>query len=218
MSKITFWLMSFSFLMFVLGVILLVLAFVIYLPMLCCVIRGNLKEFVCHKIDKRISELLRRKSRKRIIEEQRQQALLQRELAKAQQGMGDSKTANDIMMKTIPQPTLPKFDDIDEVTNVRSPYVNHQAPKTSFESGQSMRPLMQSNQAYPPQHYSQGPQNTVNPPPYAGQPENVYPAIGYNANPVPNPHRSPPQPPQERQRPPRSNDPSNGSGSRYYYD
>jgi hypothetical protein len=30
-----------------------------------CRIRGNLKEYACHKIDKRIDELLRKKSRKR---------------------------------------------------------------------------------------------------------------------------------------------------------
>jgi hypothetical protein len=52
---VTIWFISFA---------NLIVAFFIYIPLLCR-IRGNLKEYACHKIDKRIDELLRKKSRKR---------------------------------------------------------------------------------------------------------------------------------------------------------
>ncbi|KAJ3194701.1 hypothetical protein HDU82_002364 [Entophlyctis luteolus] len=45
----------------------IVAAFFAYFPLLY-MIRGNLKEYVCHKIDKRISELLKRKLRERTNE------------------------------------------------------------------------------------------------------------------------------------------------------
>jgi hypothetical protein len=42
----------------------LIVAFFVYIPLLTK-IRGNLKEYCCHKIDKRISEILKKKSKKR---------------------------------------------------------------------------------------------------------------------------------------------------------
>ncbi|KAI9335737.1 hypothetical protein BDR26DRAFT_839249 [Obelidium mucronatum] len=55
---ITMWFFSFC---------VIVVAFFMYFPLLY-IVRGNLKEYVCHKIDKRISELLKKKSRKRTEE------------------------------------------------------------------------------------------------------------------------------------------------------
>ncbi|ORY45115.1 hypothetical protein BCR33DRAFT_716454 [Rhizoclosmatium globosum] len=55
---ITMWFISF---------VVIVVAFFMYFPLLY-IIRGNLKEYVCHKIDKRISEILRKKSKKRTEE------------------------------------------------------------------------------------------------------------------------------------------------------
>ncbi|CAG8575343.1 1758_t:CDS:2 [Funneliformis caledonium] len=51
--------------MFIISACLLLFAFLLYLPLLCK-IRGNLKEYCCHLIDKRISELLKRQKYKRI--------------------------------------------------------------------------------------------------------------------------------------------------------
>ncbi|RKP10108.1 hypothetical protein THASP1DRAFT_8937, partial [Thamnocephalis sphaerospora] len=65
MARISFALMSFTFCVWAISAILLLIAGVLYLPLLCQ-IRGNLKEYVCHKIDKRLAELLRKKSRQRI--------------------------------------------------------------------------------------------------------------------------------------------------------
>jgi hypothetical protein len=66
----TFNVMEFSLLMFVISLIALIGAMVLYLPFLCC-IRGNLKEYVCHNIDLRIVDLLENKP-KRTIEMEHQ--------------------------------------------------------------------------------------------------------------------------------------------------
>ncbi|KAJ3040018.1 hypothetical protein HK097_002686, partial [Rhizophlyctis rosea] len=60
----TTYLTIFSVTLWAISAIQLLIAVGVYLPLLCR-IRGNLKEYCCHKIDKRIGELLRRKSRKR---------------------------------------------------------------------------------------------------------------------------------------------------------
>jgi hypothetical protein len=59
MQRILTGTMAFSVLMFAISFILVCIAAVLYIPLLCH-IRGNLKEYCCHKIDKRISALLRK--------------------------------------------------------------------------------------------------------------------------------------------------------------
>ncbi|KAI8344844.1 hypothetical protein BC941DRAFT_409801 [Chlamydoabsidia padenii] len=56
--------MAFSTLIFAISFILVCIAGTMYPPLLCH-IRGNLKEYVCHKVDKRIDELLRQQARRR---------------------------------------------------------------------------------------------------------------------------------------------------------
>lgn len=51
--------MAFSVLIFAISFILVCVAVVLYIPLLCH-IRGNLKEYCCHKVDKRIHEILRK--------------------------------------------------------------------------------------------------------------------------------------------------------------
>ncbi|KAI8367861.1 hypothetical protein EDC96DRAFT_543726 [Choanephora cucurbitarum] len=51
--------MAFSVLIFAISFILVCIAAVLYVPLLCH-IRGNLKEYCCHKVDKRIAVLLHR--------------------------------------------------------------------------------------------------------------------------------------------------------------
>lgn len=51
--------MAFSVLVFALSFILVSVAAVLYIPLFCH-IRGNLKEYCCHKVDKRIAALLRK--------------------------------------------------------------------------------------------------------------------------------------------------------------
>ncbi|KAL7754470.1 GTP-binding protein [Sorochytrium milnesiophthora] len=61
--------MAFVFTVWVLNVLFTLFAAIIYIPLLCR-IRGNLKEYVCHIIDKRVAELLQKKARKRVQKQQ----------------------------------------------------------------------------------------------------------------------------------------------------
>lgn len=56
--------MAFSVLVFTISFILVCVALVLYIPLLCH-IRGNLKEYCCHKVDKRIHEILRKQGYRR---------------------------------------------------------------------------------------------------------------------------------------------------------
>lgn len=78
----------------VLSMIRLVAAGILYWPLLVCHIRGNLKEYCCHKVDKKITKLLAEMRRKRTD-------------IKAEQKDDSSDIKN--------QPTLPKVD-LDEET------------------------------------------------------------------------------------------------------
>ncbi|KAI9477837.1 MAG: hypothetical protein EXX96DRAFT_523951 [Benjaminiella poitrasii] len=53
--------MAFSILVFAISFILVCVALVLYVPLMCHM-RGNLKEYCCHKVDKRITEILRRQN------------------------------------------------------------------------------------------------------------------------------------------------------------
>ncbi|KNC97285.1 vacuole protein [Spizellomyces punctatus DAOM BR117] len=87
------WLSTLTVAIWGISAIQLVAAFFIYVPLLFN-IRGNLKEYCCHKVDKRIAEVLRKKSRKR-AEQARKKEL--KEIAK----YGKSSR---------PAPTLPSVD------------------------------------------------------------------------------------------------------------
>ncbi|OAV93610.1 hypothetical protein PTTG_02984 [Puccinia triticina 1-1 BBBD Race 1] len=91
---VTIWLGSF---------ILLMAAAFLYVPLLCY-IQGNLKEYCCHKVDKRIAELMKRKNRKRLAKEA---ALMRKE------AMGDYSHLKDkkgqFKAAPLPQPTLPQI-------------------------------------------------------------------------------------------------------------
>ncbi|KAI8607498.1 hypothetical protein BC830DRAFT_1158665, partial [Chytriomyces sp. MP71] len=114
---ITMWFFSFC---------VIVAAFFMYFPLLY-IVRGNLKEYVCHKIDKRISELLKKKSRKR-TEEARKAELAELERMaqlkeRAKNGQIDAdpdalafKAAAPLGLSV--RPTLPDIDvDLDATTD-----------------------------------------------------------------------------------------------------
>ncbi|ORZ30719.1 hypothetical protein BCR44DRAFT_133792 [Catenaria anguillulae PL171] len=66
--------MAFVFTMYAINLISTIIASLLYLPLLCK-IRGNLKEYVCSRIDKRIAELMRRKAAKRINQQHMELAM-----------------------------------------------------------------------------------------------------------------------------------------------
>jgi len=87
----------FTVLVFIGSMLTLMAAGICYVPLLCY-IRGNLKEYCCHKVDKRISEVVKRNTRERI---QKEAALARKEAA----GLAPS---------SLPQPTLPSLSVDDD--------------------------------------------------------------------------------------------------------
>jgi len=101
--------MVFTVLIFIGSLLLLVVAGVLYVPLLCY-IRGNLKEYCCHKVDKRIAELLKKKAQQRV---QRQAVLARKEAAGDFSHLKGKKGAVPVSLPQ--QPTLPSVD-VDEIT------------------------------------------------------------------------------------------------------
>ncbi|TRM67960.1 hypothetical protein BD626DRAFT_394366 [Schizophyllum amplum] len=104
---------------------LLIAAGVCYVPLLCH-IRGNLKEYCCHKVDKRIAVVIKRRNKQRIAENAKQAR---------KEAMGDFSHVKD-GAKALPQPTLPQLsvDDDDDAASTMhgasSTYNTYKAPST----------------------------------------------------------------------------------------
>ncbi|EJD01444.1 uncharacterized protein FOMMEDRAFT_126370 [Fomitiporia mediterranea MF3/22] len=98
--------------------LLLMAAGVFYIPLLCY-IQGNLKEYCCHKVDKRISEIVKRKKKERLAEAAK---LAKKEAAGDFSHLKNKK--GELVHNPLPQPTLPdiKLDDefMDDSTSVRT--------------------------------------------------------------------------------------------------
>lgn len=105
--------MLFTVLIFLGSLLLLIAAAILYVPLLCY-IRGNLKEYCCHKVDKRIAELLKRKQKQRVA---RVQQLAKKEAA----GDFSHRKDKDGVVHAAPQPTLPNIslEDDDDRTTVK---------------------------------------------------------------------------------------------------
>ncbi|KAI9480724.1 MAG: hypothetical protein EXX96DRAFT_594859 [Benjaminiella poitrasii] len=107
--------MVFSTAVFAISFILLCAAAVIYIPVLCH-IQGNLKEYCCHKVDKRIEEILRKQAKKRI--EKNKIPKNKREY---------------IEMQSLPQPTLPNVGMNDsKLYNHVGPVYQHQQQLSNY--------------------------------------------------------------------------------------
>lgn len=96
--------MLFTVLVFAGSAILLIVAAVLYLP-LVCYIQGNLKEYCCHKIDKRISELVQKKKKQRLG---KYAAIARAEAAGDFSHLMNKKGI--IVGRKMVQPTLPQLD------------------------------------------------------------------------------------------------------------
>ncbi|KAF8665809.1 hypothetical protein AX16_000252 [Volvariella volvacea WC 439] len=95
----------FTVVVFLGSLLLLVVAGVCYIPLLLH-IRGNLKEYCCHQVDKRIETVIKRNRKNRVDKETRDR------------DFGNNKNG-----KALPQPTLPKLtvdDDIDDAASIRT--------------------------------------------------------------------------------------------------
>jgi hypothetical protein len=96
------------------SLLLLIVAGICYIPLLLH-IRGNLKEYCCHKVDKRIGDIMKRKQKERRAEAAK---LAQKE------AMGDfshlKNKKGELVAQPLPQPTLPNLsvDDDDDTSSM----------------------------------------------------------------------------------------------------
>jgi hypothetical protein len=145
----------FTFVIFAGSLLLLIIAGLCYIPLLCY-IQGNLKEYVCHKVDKRIAEVIRRRNKERLA---KAAALARKE------AMGDfshlRNKKGEMIAKPLPQPTLPNLsvDDDDDTTSAikRGPSPSPYAQDYRYASdNKSVAPSYHTNPAgvdysdYPP--------------------------------------------------------------------
>ncbi|KAJ1032738.1 hypothetical protein NDA16_000759 [Ustilago loliicola] len=96
--------MLFTVAVFAGSIILLIIASVAYIPLLCY-IKGNLKEYCCHKVDKRVTELVQRKKKQRLA---KVAEIARREAAGDFSHLMNKK--GEMIGTAIPQPTLPTVD------------------------------------------------------------------------------------------------------------
>ncbi|CAO3582608.1 unnamed protein product [Absidia cylindrospora] len=92
--------MAFSVLMFAFSFVMVCAATLVYIPLLCH-IQGNLKEYCCHKVDKRIAYLLRKQAKRRVNGHRHN---------RKDKKDNNHNNNNDIEMKPFPQPTLPQIN------------------------------------------------------------------------------------------------------------
>ncbi|KAI9507720.1 hypothetical protein F5148DRAFT_981027 [Russula earlei] len=119
----------FTVLVFAGSLLLLIIAAICYVPLLCY-IKGNLKvgvrrEYCCHKVDKRISEIIKRRRKERTAK-----AIL---LAK-KEAMGDfshlKNKKGEFIQQPLPQPTLPNISIDDDLADIASLHKRAGTPST----------------------------------------------------------------------------------------
>jgi len=106
------------------SLLLLIVAALCYIPLLCH-IQGNLKEYCCHKVDKRIEAVIKRRQKKRLADAAK--------LAK-KEAQGDyshlKNKKGEIVGKPLPQPTLPNLSVDDDMEDTMSSNARTLAPST----------------------------------------------------------------------------------------
>ncbi|PSR71783.1 hypothetical protein PHLCEN_2v12284 [Hermanssonia centrifuga] len=106
---------AFTCLIFAGSLLLLIAAGVCYIPLLCH-IQGNLKEYCCYKVDKRIAEIIKRKNKQRLA---KAAALAKKEAAGDYSHLKNKK--GELIAKPLPQPTLPNVSlDDDDASSMRT--------------------------------------------------------------------------------------------------
>ncbi|CCM04824.1 uncharacterized protein FIBRA_07017 [Fibroporia radiculosa] len=154
---------AFTTLIFALSLLMLIAAAICYVPLLCY-IQGNLKEYCCYKVDKRIAEIIKRRNKQRLA---KAAALAKKEAAGDFSHLKNKK--GEFIAKPLPQPTLPNvsLDDEDDKASMRT-----RGPQASIYSTQNdyyyepsganqfnpdynpadFPPMPAYNQPYPSQH------------------------------------------------------------------
>ncbi|TFK43645.1 hypothetical protein BDQ12DRAFT_731635 [Crucibulum laeve] len=144
----------FTVLVFAGSLLLLIVAGICYIPLLCH-IRGNLKEYCCHKVDKRIGAVIKRRQKQRLADAAK---LAQKE------AMGDyshlKNKKGELVAQPLPQPTLPNvsIDDDDDTSSV-----NTRVPAPSTYTQEYYHYNSDKNADYPPMP-AYNPYSTQQPP------------------------------------------------------
>jgi hypothetical protein len=120
---------------------LLIIAGICYVPLLLH-IRGNLKEYCCHKVDKRIDVIIKRKQQERRLEANR---VAQKEALGDYSHLKNKK--GELIAQPLPQPTLPNLS-VDDVVDDKSSMNTRVAP--SYHTSYSKEFYYQSDKDYPP--------------------------------------------------------------------
>ncbi|KAG6902295.1 hypothetical protein C0995_001905 [Termitomyces sp. Mi166 len=106
------------------SLLLLIAAGICYIPLLCH-IQGNLKEYCCHKVDKRIDAVIKRRQKQRLADAAK---LAQKE---AQGDFSHLKNKKgEMIAKPLPQPTLPNLSVDDDFDDAASMNTRVPAPST----------------------------------------------------------------------------------------
>ncbi|KAF9359539.1 hypothetical protein BGX26_012087 [Mortierella sp. AD094] len=143
LKKIALGAMIFTVFMFIISLLQLMIAAILYIPLVSH-IQGNLKEFCCHKIDKRIDELIRKKSKTRAADEA-------------------GKNGKDIALSNMKQPTLPQVDMLEAPVDTpraayapKTPIQYHaQTPKSTYNYAQQPQKQFQPRQLQQQQQQQQ---------------------------------------------------------------
>jgi hypothetical protein len=139
--------MSLTVAIFAGSLLILIVAGICYVPLLCH-IRGNLKEYCCHKVDKRIDMIIKRRQKQRLADA----AKLARKEA-----MGDfthlKNKKGEFIAKPAPQPTLPNLsvdDDFDDGSSYKLPPPSTYTQDTYYYSDSKVDypPMPAYNQPY----------------------------------------------------------------------
>lgn len=136
----------FTLVVFVVSLIILIMAAICYVPLLLH-IQGNLKEYCCHKVDKRISEIIKRRQKQRLVEAARR--------AK-KEAMGDfshlKNKKGEFIAKRMPEPTLPNVSLEDETSDRFPPSSTYTQENQYYYASDKYPPPMPS---YMP-HFAHG--------------------------------------------------------------
>lgn len=113
-TALLFWAMVTTVVLFAFGLAKILISGALYLPLLCY-IQGNLKEYVCHKVDKRLGKVMRNLQKDRM----KRNAKIEQQLAMG----GKVKVANgEVVDAALLRPTLPNIslddDDAGSKTNL----------------------------------------------------------------------------------------------------
>lgn len=115
--------------LFAIAAIQIIVAAVLYIPLLVY-IQGNLKEYVCHKVDKRMGNIMRRIQKQRIA----RNAEMDKKIARG--GMIQN-AKGELVDASVLQPTLPTIN-LDDDKMLTQPLVTASRPMTP--SGRPMTP------------------------------------------------------------------------------